>query len=359
MHPRKTSQPIATGLALLSATLSLSATTATSEVQLLPVGKFAARDGRPGPGKTWQIDDATGTRLAADLTALAARTAFVIDYDHQTLNAAVNGQPAPAAGWATQFEWRSARGLFATQVQWTEAAQARIEASEYRYVSPVIQFSPTDGRVTGVLMAAITNFPALLGMDPLGQALAAQLSAFTESQPKEPSVDLLAQLMARLGLPAGTTEAEALSAVDRLKTEAHAGATELAALSASHATTATTIAALQGELATLTAAAAEREVAEVLTAALSAGKLLPVQRQWATDYGRKDLAGLKAYVAAAPVVAALQSQTGGRAPAGDDMPTDDAQALAAKARAYQTEQLAAGVTVSSAQAVAHLVGLRG
>jgi phage I-like protein len=334
--------PRRTYLALLAAALTLSA---RADVQLLPAGEFKARDGRPGPGKTWKIDDPTGRRMAAELTAQSARTEFLFDYDHQTIRSEANGVIAPAAGWARTFAWRPGQGLYATGVSWTEAALASIELGEYRYVSPVITFDD-QGCVTGVLMAAITNYPALLGMEQLGQSLAAQLSAqfTTPTTPNTPEHDvtLLEQLIAALGLKAGTTDAEALSAVIALRTAAGkpaalsgaitgalslaATADEATALAAiqtlktqatgADATTATTIAALQGQLATLMAQTAEREVNEVVQAALSAGKLLPAQKEWATSVGKKDLGLLKLYVAGAPTMASLQSQTGGKAPEG-------------------------------------------
>ena len=122
--------------ALLAATLALSSA-ASGQAQLLPFGEFAARDGRPGPGKTWKLTDAAGRALAAQLSTTAAKTPVVIDYEHQTLLAATNGRPAPAAGWITSATWRDGQGLFAT-VQWTAAARAAIDAREYQYISPVI-----------------------------------------------------------------------------------------------------------------------------------------------------------------------------------------------------------------------------
>ena len=107
--------------------------------QVLPAGEFAARDGRPGPGKCWTLTDAAGTQLAAELSVIAAQTPIAIDYEHQTLLAATNGQPAPAAGWMLGFDWLAGEGLFA-EVRWTPRALALIAADEYRYISPVILY---------------------------------------------------------------------------------------------------------------------------------------------------------------------------------------------------------------------------
>ncbi len=109
--------PLGSRSLLFACTVALAA---EREIQLLPAGEFAARDGRPGKGGKWKIDAA----IAAALIALAeARTTpFVLDYEHQTLHAERNGQPAPAAGWFKTLEWREGKGLYATDVQWTERA---------------------------------------------------------------------------------------------------------------------------------------------------------------------------------------------------------------------------------------------
>lgn len=330
MKPRRTAF-----IALLSAALALQA---QAEVQLLPAGEFAARDGRPGPGKAWTISDADGQALAAQLTATAARSAFAIDFDHQTIRAEANGQPAPAAAFATRFEWRKGLGLFATDVAWTERAKAHIEQGEYRYISPVIRFDEKTGRVTGVLMAAITNVPAILGMAPIGEQLCAVLSAqFTDpDKPPETDMALLATLIAALGLNAQATEAEALSAVSALRVTAEAagakpavpqalsaalglaaGADEAAALSAVTALKAgdsgrlDAMATLQSQVTTLQSQLNERNVNEAVDSAIAAGKLLPAMRDWALTEGKKNFATLQAYIAAAPAMQLGTGQSGG------------------------------------------------
>ena len=154
--------------ALLATALPL---LANGQAQLLPAGEFAARDGRPGPGKTWKLDDAAGTALAATLNAIAQRTPISIDYEHQTMLARSNGQPAPAAGWITAVDWRAGEGLFA-QVNWTERARGHINANEYRYISPVIVYDAA-GHVVGLHNAALVSVPAIVGMEPVVAALAA------------------------------------------------------------------------------------------------------------------------------------------------------------------------------------------
>lgn len=171
--------------------------TATHMAQLLPAGEFSARDGRPGPGKTWKLDDGRGRALAAQLSLIAASTPISIDYEHQSIMAATNGQPAPSAGYMLRFEWRDHAGLFA-QVQWTERALAYIRAGEYRYISPVIIFD-ADGWITGLHNAALVSTPALLGMAPVQAplgALAAGQAGHVDGQGNAASPALLA-LMAQ------------------------------------------------------------------------------------------------------------------------------------------------------------------
>ena len=47
----------------------------------------------------------------------------------------------------------------------TDAARAFIQADEYRYISPVFSFDPETGAVLELKSAALTNYPALDGMD--------------------------------------------------------------------------------------------------------------------------------------------------------------------------------------------------
>lgn len=327
-------------IALLSTSLSL---TAAAVVQLLPAGQFAARDGRPGPGKSWTLTDAKGRQIAAALNAQSAKTRFLFDVDHQTIRAEANGQPAPAAGWATRFEWRPGQGLYALDATWTDQARAWIESGQYAYISPVITFDDA-GAVTGVLMAAITNYPALLGMDPLGAELSARLQAqfSPDHNPTESRMDL-AQLVALLGLATGSDAAAVLSAITALKAKAEAPPAATAPLSAALATalgvaptadeatalTAITtlkggagsatqvIASLQGQLAALTNKINGDEVAALVAQAVADGKLLPVQRQWATEVGTKNVADLKAFLANAPkLLPGVGGQTGGIDPSG-------------------------------------------
>ena len=140
---------------------------APSEFRPMPAGRFKAKDGRPvGFPQGWNLTDSLAWQIIAK--ASRQRDRFLIDYDHATL--AENGTRAPAAGWFSRLEWRPGDGLFAVGVEWTAAAQTAISAGEYRYISPVLTYDPKSGDVTGVLMAAIVNYPALDGLTDLAVA---------------------------------------------------------------------------------------------------------------------------------------------------------------------------------------------
>lgn len=335
-------------LALLSSTLALSGSADTSQVQVLPFGEFAARDGRPGPGKTWKLSDAQGRALAVKLNAIAAQTPLVIDYEHQTLQAEENGAPAPAAGFMTGFAWRDGQGLWAT-TEWTARAKGYITGGEYRYISPVLRYDPDTGDVVGLEMAALTNYPALLGMAAVEARLRAQL------HPQEPTdMDLLKLLQALFNLPQATAE-QMHSHITALKAKAEqdaATATAAAALKTALAQLKTDLglptegditaplaalktklagptggdgaamealrgmlATTQSELAALKTKDNDRELAELMAMAIPR-KFSPAQRETLERLGKKDIAELRALVTGQPDLNTplLDGQNGGKNP---------------------------------------------
>lgn len=353
--------------------------TPSGEVQLFPAGEFRSSDGRPKDAPHWFIDAELAASIIADFEARQNDT--VIDYEHQTMLTADNGQPAPAAGWFSKLEWRES-GLYAIDVRWTERAAGLIEGEEYKYISPVFTYDKKTGQIKGLLNAALTNNPALDGMDAVA---ASQLAQSINQQTKQETLKmegLMEQLRWLLNLPVTATAeeitAELQKAIDQIKAAAVSAtslpgfnvvaliksqADQIASLTVAAAnpdpTKFVAIAAMksmQDELTALKATVLEREINEIVQEALNSGKLLPAQEAWARDLGNKDLAFLKAFVGSAQPVAALtKTQTGGISPAGDGTPDkDDAKAIAAAARKYQLEQEAQGIVINTSQAVNHV-----
>lgn len=294
-----------------------------SEIQLTPAGFFRARDGRPAGIQGWYVDATVAARVMQRMAALKGDV--VIDYEHQTLNAETNGQPAPAAGWFAggNVEWREGQGLFATNVQWTPNAAAAIAALEYRYLSPVLEYDPKTGEVLRVLMIAVTNFPAI---DGLGELTARAAARFLPQDTQHEELPVKREeLIALLGLAATATDADIQTEMAALKAKAdqvEALNSEVAALKTKQVDPAkfvpiTVVDELKTQIAALSGKITGSEVASVIAQAQADGKLLPVQVEWAQELGNKDIAALKSYIEKTPAIAALTgSQTNGKAPAG-------------------------------------------
>lgn len=293
------------------------------EMQLLPAGKFRASppDNRPTDVPFWYIDAAAASQLIAKIESRISR--LPIDYEHQTLLAKENGKPAPRAGGWLKMEWREGKGLYAVDVDWTENASRMIAAKEYLYSSPVFLYDKKTGRVTDLIMAAITNNPALDGLDELTLKVAASF-CFNDHTGDD---SMLQKLLEMLGLKSDATETEAVAALTAViakagKVDEHA--TEIASLTqrleaAGNPDPAKfvpieSVTNLQQQLATLTQRINGDEVERVIADAVLDGKLAGLE-DWARDLGNKDIAALKAFVEKAPVMAALKgTQTRGNSP---------------------------------------------
>lgn len=151
--------------------------------QITPDGTFRARDGRPAHLQGWKIDSAIAQRLIGKLRA--RETPIVVDYEHQTINTERNGKPAPAAGWIdpATVEYRPGRGLFAG-IAWTPHAKRMIDAGEYKFLSPVLPYDTSTGEVLDLLHVALTNFPAVDGME----AVAALAARYALDPPYTPGI---------------------------------------------------------------------------------------------------------------------------------------------------------------------------
>lgn len=281
----------------------------TSRVQLFPRGAFSALDGRPHEAPHWIMDEAAVTSV---LTRFAARkNPLPIDFEHQTLLTMTNGQPAPAAGWMQRIEVDEA-GVYAT-VTWTKQARDWIDAGQYLYLSPVFSYDPASGRVLELLHAALTNVPALDGMQPLADVL--QAAARLYRLPISPSEDptMSSDLTEMLGLPDDATAEVVLTAVAALKAQVSTAPDPAQYLPVA------VVDALRTELGAATAKLTELATAQqsadklaLIEAGLADGRLLPPMRAWAEQ---QDIAVLGSYLASATPIAALtRQQSSGKPP---------------------------------------------
>lgn len=381
MYRKATLRPIALSLAVAALGVELSAGAAPVDFRIIPAGEFRSWDGRPTEVAAWVCTEEDGRRIVAELNARSSPR--VIDYEHATLHAKKTGVKAPAAGWFHQAEWR-ADGVWLIGVDWTALAAQEIEDKAYRFVSPVFSYSPKTGRVISLLHAALVNDPALDGLTDL----AALAASFFLDQPTEVSAvneELLEQLRWLLNLPVGTTAEEVATHLSKLVTqlrgEGAAAASfdlagylsgqreQIAMLSAQVATPdpakfvpVATLSALQGEhvelqgrLAALSAEIEGGKLDKIIAAGREVGKLTPATEAWARDLGKKDIAELSAFLAAAPVVVQPgKKQSDDLNPGAGGLDLNDANAVALAAQAYQGEMISKGINITTVQAVNHV-----
>lgn len=315
------------------------------EIQLLPDGVFRARDGRPESLSGWRLTAARAKAIQAD--ARARKTPYVIDYEHQTLRTEANGQPAPAAGWFRELDYRPGEGLFA-RAEWTDRARQMIAAKEYRFISPVFGYDAETGDVLALHSAALTNTPALDGMREVYARAAATLGYSDTTQ----EADMPDAVKTALGLPEDADESAVVQAVEALKAKASEAEAKIAALKepdpAKFVST-QVVEALKAEVAELRAKDRAREIEDVIQAALNDKRgplLLPAQIDWARKLGAKDIEALREYLKTAVPVVPRGEVARGAAPDTDDDPV--AIAAAAQKLVADAEKEGRKLTIAAA-----------
>lgn len=323
-----------------------------NEIQLTPDGEFSARDGRPATCKTWKMDTQIAKKVIAKLSKRKSK--IVIDFEHKTIINKETGEQAHASGWFYGYNvvYRPGLGLFATKVEWTKDAARLIADKKYLYISPVLIYDARTGEVLDIYNAALTNDPALDGMNEVEVAATSnfftQLTHYGDNTMPE---EILALLRKILGLPETATEADILAALQQI--EKNVADEEESTLSnllnkqtqniaklTSQVTAQTTaiealkakkdgdgevdptkyvpieaVTALTAEVTALKKGITGDKVTALVQDALTTGKLLPALKDWATDLGNKDITALSTYLEKAPKLDALTStQTGGKPP---------------------------------------------
>ena len=196
----KNTQTQKNSIATLSAELNLSSN-ADGWYQLLPAGKFKARDGRPfdTPDGYWFLDETVAAAFIERTLEECNNKPILIDYDHQTLHKHEHGQKTPAAGWiarpAENIQWRP-DGIY-IRPKWTPTAQLEIENQEFNELSAVFVYDHDTGQPIYLRMAAITNDPGLVNIQSI-----ATLTTLSLNQQKEviSMNELLRMILQTLGV---------------------------------------------------------------------------------------------------------------------------------------------------------------
>lgn len=247
---------------------------------------------------------------------------LVVDYEHQTLK----GVQAPAAGWVKDLFLKD--GRICARVEWTPKAKEYLENREYRYLSPVVSVRKSDDLAVGLHSIALTNTPAIEGMDPIVNS-----ETFSESEGGKQMEELWKRLAQMLGLEEDADGEEILAAVEQaveagktLKEQAAAGGENAEKVVANKAVcelldlkagapvedVMAKIQALKAgniggvnvlaELKALKAEMAQKDADDAVVKALKAGKISAAQKDWAKSYALSDPKGFAVFVEKAPQV---------------------------------------------------------
>ena len=280
-------------------------------MQLFPTGTFSGRDGR-GP---YTCDPVS---VVAQTRAHNGPLDIPVDYDHQLEFSAVNGQPAPAAGWITALEARD-DGVWG-RVEWTEKGRAHVAAREYRYVSPVY-YHDQSGVIQSIESVALTNVPNLTGLKALASREPSGQQSFTGESP----MSFLKTIASVLGVTdaeptEATVEAAARMVVQDAQSMKEAMSTMAQTVKADGVTPAGLVKAVQSVAARAehpdvnrfvpveTFTAVNAELAQIKAAQSVAlveqgkadGKISPAMETWAKDAASRDPEGFKKFLEAAP-----------------------------------------------------------
>ena len=254
-------------------------------VQLLPLGKVEARDGR-----RWTL--ANPERLIAAFRA--GKVDLAIDYEHQADKPAGAG-PVPAAGWIRELAVRD-DGLWG-RVEWTGRARELIENREYRYLSPAFAAAKKGGEIVRLLGAGLVHRPALhlkalaqeefdmnwtefltklLGMsedasdDEIRAALERRLGAAETAEELGGQIRVIAE---ELGLAAEADPTEVIEAVRARISEAGDGGTASGEVAPEVAALQTELAEVTTQLATLREERARTRAEAFIDGEIQAGRV--------------------------------------------------------------------------------------
>ncbi len=300
-------------------------------------------------------------------------TDIPIDFEHQTLGGSYSSPDglAPAAGWIKDLIGIESVGLMA-DVEWTELGLEHLQKRQYRYLSPVALIRKSDRRLVGLHSAALTNKPAIVGMEALvnredsseehdcGVPLAARCQCDGNTAPEghgrasrpwhpgevknSTQTVQIAQAPDKSGfhsacgsLDHSLEEESMIETLEKLRKQLdldpQGGARQVLAAASQR------IAELERH--------EENQGAEArVSEAMAVGKLTEAQREWALKLALSDAPSFDEWSAAAPVVVNLGRTA---APSAGDSVAPASQLVAARARSeYRCESVLQALTSEDA-----------
>lgn len=247
----------------------------------------------PGPGMVITAEEAS--RLLTE--ALRRR------YEPAVARAkGAKGERADAVGWIRDLDVRD--GAIWGRVEWTETGREAVASRAYRFLSPTFNFDRLTGAMRRIVSAGLTNVPNFT------------MPAMNRSQEEIP---MDPEVLKALGLPPDAGPAAAVSAINALKS---AEATALNRAQnpdpeqfvprADYELVTNRVSALEAEAMTRT----EAEIAAAVDAAVAAGKVAPVSKDYhlASCRAEGGLARFQALVEVSPPIAGGSKPKADRAP---------------------------------------------
>ena len=272
---------------------------APETIFVLPIGHVVSSKGE------FDVDEESYKAMKAQIAKRGVD--LVVDYEHQTLK----GCEAPAAGWVKELKLED--GQIKAVVEWTPRGARYLENKEYRYLSPVVNVRKADNKAVGLHSLALTNTPAIEGMNPIVN------SDNFEGGQHSMDIKKLAEL---LGLSEDATEEQVVEALKVCLAEnrslkeaekqppenvvANKAVCELLGLKAGAAAEDVTAKIMELKSGTV----------DAVILALKAGKITPAQKEWAKSYALSDPKGFGSFVEKAPQIVPM-----------DKIELDDVKAL--------------------------------
>jgi phage I-like protein len=289
--------------ATISIALNAQNGTVPEWVELIPPGPIVkGRDRR-----MWQMEDSQ--RVVDASNAWAKANGAPLDVEHATQIKAPQGEPAPACGWFAEYRV-AANGAIEARVEWTDLGKGYVERREYRFISVAFDYDLGSYEILMIVGGGLTNRKNLS---------VAALNSETEN--KEKAMDK--ELLKALDLPETATTAQALNAIQQLKTDR---ATALNAAQtppldkfvprADYDTALNRADSAEEKIKEGEANALKADVQTAINAAVEGGKIAPANKGWyeETLTTREALNGFQKMVAAAPKVVAETPAAGGETP---------------------------------------------
>lgn len=166
-------------------------------IKLIPAGSIVGRDGR-----SW-VNSAPEAIIAH---WAANRQDLPIDIEHSSHLKAPKGEPAPAVGWIIELSARE--GEIWGKAAWNQEGVKLVGDRAYRYISPTIVYTQSDGKIVGLRSVALTNQPNFT------------LPALNRHQGGNPAQEgSMKAILAALGLAETAIEADAVAKIKTLTSD--------------------------------------------------------------------------------------------------------------------------------------------